>query len=103
MEEGSKLLPVGFRGVLDLVSSSYSDLFALRDLFAPGVPIFGHCYDYALPNGIPAALILGPFLKPSFDFALYDHADAQQVVVDMIDKFYQMLSGLASNAINIFI
>jgi hypothetical protein len=30
--------------VLDLVAASYADLFALRDLFAAGVPIFGHCY-----------------------------------------------------------
>jgi hypothetical protein len=89
-------------GVLGSVSSSYEDLFALRDLFAPGVPIFGHCYDYALPNGLPAALILGPWLKPSFDFALYDSADAQDIVKDMIDKLYALLTGLASNAANNF-
>jgi hypothetical protein len=85
------------QGVLDLVSSSYSDLFALRDLFAPGVPIFGHCYDYALPNGVPAAAVFGPWLQPSFKFAYYNFADAKQVVKDMIDKFYSMLNALAAD------
>jgi hypothetical protein len=91
-----------FKGVLDSVQASYEDLFALRDNFAPGVPIFAHCYDYAIPSGRPAAGLIGPWLKPSFDFALYDAADAQKVVHDMIDKFYQMLGGLASNVANNF-
>jgi hypothetical protein len=90
------------KGVLDLVSASYSDLFALRDLFVPGVPIYGHCYDYALPNGVPAAVVFGPWLQPSFKFAYYDFLDAQKVVVDFINKFYSMLNGLASNAKNNF-
>jgi hypothetical protein len=90
------------QGVLDLVSASYSDLFALRDLFAPGAPIFGHCYDYALPNGVPAAAVFGPWLQPSFNFAYYNNSDAQSVVADMIDRFYGMLNGLASDAKNNF-
>jgi hypothetical protein len=99
---GKKKVDARFQGVLDLVQASYQDLFALRDIFAKDVPIFAHCYDYALPNGIPAALILGPWLKPSFDFALYSSADAQQVVRDMIDKFHDMLIGLASVGTNKF-
>jgi hypothetical protein len=85
-------------GVLDLVTASYIDLFTLRDTFANGVPIFGHCYDYALPDGVPAAFVLGPWLKPSFDFALYTtFADAQRVVADIIDRFHDRLNQLASN------
>jgi len=88
-----------FQGVLDSVQASYEDLFELRDNFASGVPIFAHCYDYAIPTGKSAAGgLIGPWLKPSFDFALYDVADAQKVVHDMIDRFYQMMSGLASVA-----
>jgi hypothetical protein len=91
------------QGVLDLIAASYSDLFALRDLFAPGTPVFGHCYDYALPNGIPAAGLFGPWLRPSFDFAHYKNfQDAEQVVADMINKFQAMLNGLASDATNNF-
>lgn len=99
---GTTTVSSRFDGVLKSVAASYTDLFALRDHFAKDVPIFGHCYDYALPNGIPAAGVLGPWLKPSSDFALYNFADAKQVVKDMIDKFYALLSGLASNAANNF-
>jgi hypothetical protein len=99
---GVKTASSRFQGVLDLVGASYSDLFALRDLFAPGVPIFGHSYDYALPNGIPAAAVFGPWLHPSFSFAYYNFSDSQQVVVDMINKFQSMLNGLASVAANKF-
>lgn len=99
---GVKTASSRFQGVLDLVGASYSDLFALRDLFTPGVPIFGHCYDYALPNGIPAAAVFGPWLHPSFNFAYYNFSDSRQVVVDMINKFQSMLNGLASVAANKF-
>ena len=99
---GVKTVSDRFQGALDLVRASYCDLFAMRDLFAPDVPIFGHCYDYALPNGVPAAAVFGPWLQPSFNFAYYNFSDAQQVVVDMIDKFYAMLSNLASDAKNNF-
>ncbi len=99
---GVKTVSGRFQGALDLVRASYCDLFAMRDLFAPDVPIFGHCYDYALPNGVPAAAVFGPWLQPSFNFAYYNFSDAQQVVVDMIDKFHAMLSNFASDAKNNF-
>jgi hypothetical protein len=91
-----------FQGVLDLVQASYEDLMAFRDIFAPGLPIFAHCYDYPLASGLPADSLAGPWLKPSFDFALYGGADAQKVLHDMIQKFYVMLSNLASIAKNNF-
>ena len=87
-----------FQGVLDLVQASYEDLIEFRDIFASGVPIFAHCYDYPLASGKLADGFGGPWLKPSFDFALYGGADAQKVLHDMIDKFYGMLNGLAATA-----
>jgi hypothetical protein len=99
---GVKTASGRLQGVLDLVSASYVDLFELRNLFAPDVPIFGHCYDYALPNGVPAAGVFGPWLQPSFNFAYYAYADALPIVADMIDKFNSMLSGLAAVAANNF-
>jgi hypothetical protein len=86
-----------FQGVLNLVEASYVDLIALRDTFAPHVPIFAHCYDYPLASGRAADSLAGPWLKPSFDFALYRSAEAQRVLHDMIVKFYGMLTGLAAN------
>lgn len=91
-----------FQGVLGLVQASYEDLIALRDIFAPGVPIFAHCYDYPLASGRPADGLAGPWLKPSFDFALYSAPNAQSVLHDMIDKFYNMLNGIAAVAKNDF-
>ena len=85
-----------FQGVLDLVQASYEDLIALRDIFAPDVPIFAHCYDFPLASGKPADRLDGPWLKPSFDFALYGGADAQKVLHDMIQKFYGMLTNVAA-------
>lgn len=83
-----------FKGVLDLVSASYQDLFDLRKQFAPGVPIFSHCYDYPLPSGVPAALILGPWIWPSFKFALYDYTSADMIAKKMVDEFYTTLTKL---------
>jgi len=91
-----------FNGLLALVQASYEDLIAFRDIFAPTVPIFVHCYDYPLASGKPADGLAGPWLKPSFDFALYSAADAQKVLHDMISKFHGMLSGLAGIAKNNF-
>jgi hypothetical protein len=87
-----------FDGVLASVRASNEDLFARRDNYMPNVPIFTHCCDYAIPDGIPADIAFGPWLKPSFDFALcQDLAISTRFVHDMIDQFYQMLTGLASN------
>jgi hypothetical protein len=83
------------QGVLDSIEASYQALFQFRDLHAPSTPIFGHCFDYAIPNGLGVAL-QGPWLKPSLDFAGYDYADGLSIVQDAIDRLYAMLNGLAS-------
>jgi hypothetical protein len=91
-----------FQSVLDLITASYENLFELRNEFAPGVPIFTHCYDYALPTGIAAAPFVGPWLWPSLQFALYSYTQGVQIVKDMIDKYYALLHGMASIASNNF-
>jgi hypothetical protein len=99
---GVRTISDRFQGALNSVGAAYKALFSIRNTFAPGVPIFGHWYDYALPNGIPAAGVFGPWLHPSFKFAHYNYSDAQHVVVDMIDKFHSMLDSLASDPANNF-
>jgi hypothetical protein len=91
-----------FQGVLESVKASYIDLFSFRDKFAPGVPIFGHCYDYALPNG-RGTIYGGPWLRPSLDFAGYGFTDDLRIVTEAIDQLYLMLNGLAADARNNFI
>ena len=90
-----------FQDVLDLVEASYNDLFAFRDEFAPKVRIFGHCYDYALPNA-HGTIFGGPWLRPSLDFAGYNFAEDLGIVQAAIDRFYAMLQGLSGDPANLF-
>jgi hypothetical protein len=91
-----------FQALLGLITACYTNLFELRDEFAPGVPIFAHCYDYALPTNIPAAPLVGPWLWPSLGFAMYNYTQGVQIVKDMIDEYYALLNGMASVASNNF-
>jgi hypothetical protein len=92
---GGGLDTARFQGSLASVQASYMDLFALRDIAAAEVkvdpkqiPIFGHCYDYAISNGKPAGWpipLAGPWLKPSLDFSGYDDAEDLAIVQAAID------------------
>lgn len=86
-----------FQGLLDDVKASYFDLFAFRDLFAQGKPVFGLCYDYALPSGVPALLGIGPWLQPSLDFAGYDYAAGVGIIRRTIDAFHDLMRSLAAD------
>ena len=59
------------------------------------MPIFGHCYDYAIPNGV-GVFFQGPWLRPPLNFAHYGYGDGLTIVQDAIDRLYAMLNGLAS-------
>jgi hypothetical protein len=99
---GGGLNATRFQGVLDSVQASYMDLFAFRDIFAKGVPIIGHCYDYAIPNGVVPICVETAWLLPSLEFAGYDNVQGLVIVSQMIDKFHDMLAGLAANPANNF-
>ena len=100
--EGSGLDATRFQGALASVQASYLDLFALRDAVLPGKPVIGHCYDYAIPNGL-APLCAGPWLQPSLDFSGYDPAEGLAIVTSMIDGFHAMASTLAADPKNNFV
>lgn len=91
-----------FQGILDSVQASYMDLFAFRDIFAKGVPIVGHCYDYGIPNDVHPICTKSAWLWPSLSFAGYDYNSGSQVVSRMIDLFHDMLAALAKNPANNF-
>ena len=91
------------QGVIDLAKASYLDLFAFRNLFAPNVPIFGHCYDYALPIGVCPIYVDHAWLQPSLNFAGYSYAQGVVAVKAMIDMFHDMLVVLAADPANKFI
>ncbi len=91
-----------FQDALDMVEASYLDLFAFRDRYAPGVPIFGHCYDFAIPNGAHP-VCAGPWLKPACDFCGYDLAQATAIVRQALTKFRNLLMTLSDDHANDFI
>jgi hypothetical protein len=84
-----------------MVEASYNDLFLFRDKHAPGVPIFGHCYDFPIPNGAHPACA-GPWLKPSLDFTGWNTAQGTAILHQALVNFKAMLTGLASSPANLF-
>jgi hypothetical protein len=101
--QGKGLNNARFQGVLDSIEASYMDLFALRDEVAPGVPIFAHCYDYAIPNGVHPGIFGGPWLQPPLQFSGYDYNEGLAIVKDAIDDFYKLLDKLAKVSKNNFV
>ncbi len=91
-----------FEKALDSVEASYLDLFAFRDLFAKGVPVIAHCYDYALPNNVHPICVQHGWLQPSIDFAGYEYQQGLSIVQQMIDMFHDRLTKLATAAENNF-
>ncbi len=91
-----------FQLALGMVQSSYLDLFAFRDKYAPGVPIFAHCYDFPIPNGVHP-VCTGPWLKPSLDYCGYNVTQGTTIVRQALVDFQTMLATLAANAANNFI
>jgi hypothetical protein len=100
---GAGLDVTRYQGVLAAVRASYLDLFEFRNVFAPNVPIFGHCYDYALPNGVYPIYVAHAWLQPSLNFAGYDDPQSAKAVKTMIDMFHDMLAALAADPANNFI
>jgi len=108
---GAGLNKARFQALLASVQASYLDLFALRDTAAAElkidpkrIPIFGHCYDYAIPNGRAAGwpvTLSGPWLKPSLDFCGYDYTEGLKIVQEALDGFRSTLLDLASDRITL--
>ena len=90
-----------FGQVLGAVEACYRDLFALRDRIVPGVPVFGHCYDFPIPNGAHP-ICAGPWLKPSLDFCNWTVADGTRIVHEALVAFRGMLKALADDPANNF-
>jgi hypothetical protein len=83
---------------LEGVKASYLDLLAFRDRYAGDVPVFGHCYDFPIPNGRHPDCI-GPWLKPSLDFnGWHDQTQATAIVREALVRFRDLLVSLAQNA-----
>jgi lysophospholipase L1-like esterase len=89
-------------GVFASIEASYLDLFAFRDQYAPGVPIFGHDYDFPVPNGAHP-ICAGPWLKPSLVFKGWtDVAEGARIIRTALLGFRALLQKLAADPKNNF-
>ncbi|BCQ26763.1 SGNH/GDSL hydrolase family protein [Caballeronia sp. NK8] len=83
--------------IFGVVESAYLDLIRIRDQFAPDAPIFVHAYDFALPTGVSACHLAGPWLRPSLvDRGWPDFAPGALIVKTILVEFRAMLQRLAS-------
>ena len=90
-----------FAGRLASMSASYLDLFLFRDRYAVGVPIFGHCYDYARPMQ-PHPPCSGPWMKPSLTFAGWNAEGGAKIIADALDQFKATLDKLEASGQYVF-
>jgi hypothetical protein len=94
--------PVRFPKLLEMVEASYLDLFTFRDKYAPGVPIFGHCYDFAIPSGVHP-VCAGPWLLPSLTYSGWTASQGKAIVHQALTAFAATLRALAAVPANNFI
>jgi hypothetical protein len=84
--------------IFGVVESAYLDLIRIRDQFAPHAPIFVHAYDFAIPTGIGACHLAGPWLRPSLvDRGWPNLAPGALIVKAILVQFRVMLQRLAAN------
>ncbi|WP_157678482.1 hypothetical protein [Mesorhizobium sp. WSM1497] len=86
------------------IEASYQELFDFRDKYAPNVPIYGHCYDFAIPDGRhPPLPGVGPWLQPSLYFSgQTNFAANKKAVVKALTLLKDLLKELAREARNRF-
>jgi hypothetical protein len=91
-----------FNAVLDVVVSSYQNLFDFRDHYLPDAPIFSHEYDYPIPDG-RGVICVGPWLKPSLELKGWlDPIENRAIVKDMIGFWGRRLGLMARDKKNNF-
>lgn len=84
------------------IDNAYRNLIALRDRTRQLCEIVVHSYDYAVPDGRPAAGPFGlgktgPWIKPSLDKSgITVAADAAALVRHLIDTFHARVAALAA-------
>ena len=99
LDPAAKRLDVdAYDGVLDFIAAAYAKLFRFRDAYAPGMPIFGHCYDYSTADGrgIPLAFE-GPWLRPSFDQFGFSDGERIAAMREATDRLHDRLAALAAD------
>jgi hypothetical protein len=92
-----------FEKALEMVEASYLDLFAFRDRYARDTPIFGHSYDFPIPDGRRPCPGVGPWLLPSLQFCNWTVEEGTAIVKEALSEFCALQKNLASVAANNFV
>jgi hypothetical protein len=100
-EAPAPLNRVRFSKILVMLEASYGKLFSLRDRYARGVPIFGHCYDFAIPDG-QGVICSGPWLFPSLNYSRYTVEQGTPIVREALLEFKRKLLDFQNEARNHF-
>lgn len=89
-----------FKRRLRQLELAYRDVLDIRDDARPGCVVYTHGYDWAIPSGKGVKIgpiRLGPWLKPHLDRRkITDPGDQRQIIRWMMDRFNEMLIGLAA-------
>lgn len=97
------LAEVRVKDILGVIEAAYRDLFRVRDRVAPGVPIFGHGYDFAIPSN-KGACSVGPWLYPGLqDRGWTDKGKGRSIVRNLLLQFDVLLQTFADDPTNNFI
>jgi hypothetical protein len=99
--DASELNATRLSFALGMVEASYLDLFAFRDRYAPGVPIFAHSYTFPFVTGIHP-LCSGPWLSPSVEFCGWTDAQGNDMVRAALLAMKNCLQALANDPTNNF-
>ena len=100
--EGDGLNMRRFHDAISISEAAYLDLFAVRDRWAPGTPIFGHTYDFPIPDG-RGVVCSGPWLYPSLAFRGWtDVKDGTRILHQCLTHFADMQRSLARDPRNGF-
>ncbi len=92
-----------FTAILDTVRASYESLADLRTRHAPGVPIFFHDYDFAIPTDL-GVCAQGPWLQPALDYYGWtDQTVGTAIVHDMLSRFATVLGQFAKKTPDVFL
>jgi lysophospholipase L1-like esterase len=93
---------------LDEIVAAYQRLIDARDTYRKTCHIVTHCYDYPVPNGIPAKGPFGlghagPWLKPRLvQMGINPATDGVPILRHLIDQFHDRLQALAAPVKNKF-
>ena len=89
--------------IIAVIRAGYEDLIAARDAIDKTIPIFGHSYDFPIPNGVrvPCA---GPWLHPGFqDRGWTDINVNRGIIKQLLLQLAAMLEVFAGDAKNNFV